>query len=139
MGHNFQFSQSIHKKIHSTKNESKHCFKEEGCGAILSQDHATRTSQNVYRLLQSTYCTVVILAYLIYSEGDSASKTSEYNILISCYLALDAAQPGFEKFDEKVRLHHADAQYVDALHTNARPFFQSLGLGFIRPIGEGDT
>jgi len=55
------------------------------------------------------------------------------------YEALDAAQPGFENFDQKVRLHHTDAQYVDALHTNARPYRLFLGFGFVGPIGESEA
>lgn len=56
----------------------------------------------------------------------------------SHYVALDAAQPGFEGHDERIRLHRSDARHVDALHTNARPFFQSAGLGYMGPLGKGD-
>lgn len=66
----------------------------------------------------------------------SLPKSFDYsNYLL---LALDAAQPGFENADPRVRLHYTDAYYVDALHTNARSLLK-VGVGYVSPIGKDTT
>lgn len=52
--------------------------------------------------------------------------------------ALDPAQPGFEGFDKLVRLDESDADFVDVVHTSAKPFIPTLGLGMIAPHGHVD-
>jgi len=50
--------------------------------------------------------------------------------------AMDPAQPGFEGYDAKVRLDPSDAEFVEVIHTNAKPFVPLLGFGMMRPVGE---
>ncbi|KAK9507690.1 hypothetical protein O3M35_007491 [Rhynocoris fuscipes] len=52
--------------------------------------------------------------------------------------ALDPAQPGFEGSSEEVRLNKEDAQYVDVIHTDAKPFLPFIGFGMIHPVGDVD-
>lgn len=51
--------------------------------------------------------------------------------------ALDPAQPGFEGFDKLVRLDSSDAEFVEVVHTNAKPF-PILGFGMMAPYGHVD-
>lgn len=58
-------------------------------------------------------------------------------VSVICYIAgLDVAQPGFEGYNDTVRLDKNDAEFVDAIHTNGASFFPSRGLGCINPIGK---
>lgn len=57
---------------------------------------------------------------------------------ISRLTALDPAQPGFEGFDKLVRLDKSDANFVDVVHTDAKPFLPTLGFGMIAPHGHVD-
>lgn len=50
-------------------------------------------------------------------------------------LALDPAQPGFETESNEVRLNKQDAEFVDVLHTDAKPFIPFIGFGMLLPIG----
>ncbi|KAL1122367.1 hypothetical protein AAG570_003772, partial [Ranatra chinensis] len=52
--------------------------------------------------------------------------------------ALDPAQPAFENSPESVRLSENDAQFVDVLHTDARPFIPFLGFGMMGAVGHAD-
>jgi len=52
--------------------------------------------------------------------------------------ALDPAQPAFEKTDAEVRLDKEDAVFVEAIHTDARPFIPLIGFGMIFPVGDVD-
>lgn len=51
---------------------------------------------------------------------------------------LDPTQLLFEGFPAYTRLDAADADYVDVLHTDARPYVPDLGFGYINPIGDVD-
>ncbi|XP_075213817.1 inactive pancreatic lipase-related protein 1-like [Lycorma delicatula] len=51
---------------------------------------------------------------------------------------LDPAQPGFEKAHPSTCLDPTDAQFVDVIHTNAKPFLSNLGLGIMQPVGHID-
>lgn len=52
-----------------------------------------------------------------------------------CCSGLDAAQPGFEGCDRRVRLDKGDAKFVDAIHTNGAPLIPTMGFGFMTPFG----
>lgn len=52
--------------------------------------------------------------------------------------AMDAAEPYFQHMPLSVRLDPSDAQFVEAIHTDARSFVTSLGLGFKEPVGHLD-
>ncbi|KAK6635543.1 hypothetical protein RUM44_000795 [Polyplax serrata] len=52
--------------------------------------------------------------------------------------ALDPAQPGFEGFDKLVRLDKSDAEFVDVIHTSAKPLIPTFGFGMIAPYGHVD-
>lgn len=52
------------------------------------------------------------------------------------FTAFDPAQPGFEGCPKEVRLHKSDANFVDVIHTNARPVIPLLGFGLILPTGK---
>ncbi|KAK9507689.1 hypothetical protein O3M35_007490 [Rhynocoris fuscipes] len=56
----------------------------------------------------------------------------------SKYLALDPAQPGFEGASKKVKLTKGDAQYIDVIHTSAKPLIPFLGFGLMAPAGDVD-
>lgn len=51
---------------------------------------------------------------------------------------LDPAEPFFSKTDPIVRLDRTDARYVDVVHTDAKPFVSTGGLGLSEPIGHVD-
>lgn len=52
--------------------------------------------------------------------------------------ALDPAQPAFEGYDKRVRLDKTDAEFVDVIHTDAKPFIPALGFGMVQPHGHVD-
>ncbi|KAL0269324.1 UNVERIFIED_CONTAM: hypothetical protein PYX00_007103 [Menopon gallinae] len=52
--------------------------------------------------------------------------------------ALDPAQPAFEGYDKIVRLDKTDAEFVDVIHTDAKPFIPALGFGMVQPHGHVD-
>ncbi|CAH1407496.1 unnamed protein product [Nezara viridula] len=52
--------------------------------------------------------------------------------------ALDPAQPGFEGTPSKVRLASTDAEEVDVIHTDAKPFLPFFGFGMLSPVGTVD-
>ncbi|GLH15667.1 Phospholipase A1 [Gryllus bimaculatus] len=52
--------------------------------------------------------------------------------------ALDPAQPAFEGYNPKVRLHASDALFVEVVHTDAKPTIPLFGLGMIAPHGDVD-
>ncbi|XP_015123706.1 pancreatic lipase-related protein 2 [Diachasma alloeum] len=52
--------------------------------------------------------------------------------------ALDPAQPGFEGKNPLIRLNGSDAQFVDVIHTDGRPFLPLLGLGYTSGVGNVD-
>ncbi|KAK9507688.1 hypothetical protein O3M35_007489 [Rhynocoris fuscipes] len=52
--------------------------------------------------------------------------------------ALDPAQPGFEGASKDVKLTKGDAQYIDVIHTSAKPLIPFLGFGLMAPAGDVD-
>ncbi|XP_075235096.1 pancreatic lipase-related protein 2-like [Lycorma delicatula] len=62
----------------------------------------------------------------------------EFKGQIGQITALDPAQPGFEGTPDKVHLHSSDAMFVQAIHTDARPFVPFLGFGMMAPVGSND-
>ncbi|OQR72811.1 pancreatic triacylglycerol lipase-like [Tropilaelaps mercedesae] len=57
---------------------------------------------------------------------------------LSRITAMDAAEPYFQNMPASVRLDTSDAQFVESIHSDARNFVTSLGLGFTEPIGHLD-
>lgn len=57
-------------------------------------------------------------------------QTSKWTIL-----GLDPAQPGFEGTPAEVRLDPSDAEEVDVIHTDAKPFIPFFGFGIMAPVG----
>ncbi|XP_024217589.1 pancreatic triacylglycerol lipase isoform X2 [Halyomorpha halys] len=51
---------------------------------------------------------------------------------------LDPAQPGFEGNPVTVRLASSDAEEVDVIHTDAKPFIPFFGFGMLTPVGTVD-
>uniref|UniRef100_A0AB38ZED3 Venom lipase 2 n=1 Tax=Ectomocoris sp. TaxID=3104572 RepID=A0AB38ZED3_9HEMI len=52
--------------------------------------------------------------------------------------ALDPAQPGFETAKPEVKLNKEDAIFVDAIHSDAKPFIPLIGFGMMQPIAHVD-
>ncbi|XP_057338618.1 pancreatic triacylglycerol lipase-like [Microplitis mediator] len=52
--------------------------------------------------------------------------------------ALDPAQPGFQGRNPEVRLDNTDADFVDVVHTDGKPFLPFLGLGMTSGVGDVD-
>lgn len=63
-------------------------------------------------------------------------KTSSNSNEFFLITAFDPAQPGFEGNPNEVRLVKSDAEFVDVIHTNARPVIPLLGFGLILPTGK---
>nr|XP_034372384.1 pancreatic triacylglycerol lipase isoform X2 [Arvicanthis niloticus] len=51
---------------------------------------------------------------------------------------LDPAEPYFQGTPEEVRLDPTDAQFVDAIHTDAAPIVPNLGFGMSQTVGHLD-
>uniref|UniRef100_A0A8C6QBI0 Triacylglycerol lipase n=1 Tax=Nannospalax galili TaxID=1026970 RepID=A0A8C6QBI0_NANGA len=51
---------------------------------------------------------------------------------------LDPAEPYFQGTPEEVRLDPSDAQFVDAIHTDAAPIVPNLGFGMSQTVGHLD-
>ncbi|XP_055447697.1 pancreatic triacylglycerol lipase [Psammomys obesus] len=51
---------------------------------------------------------------------------------------LDPAEPYFQGTPEEVRLDPSDAQFVDAIHTDAAPMVPNLGFGMSQTVGHLD-
>lgn len=62
---------------------------------------------------------------------------SHYTLSTHCLtlLGLDVAQPGFEGYEDEVRLTADDADFVDVIHTNGLPFLPNAGFGFQSAVG----
>lgn len=52
--------------------------------------------------------------------------------------ALDPAQPGFQGRNPMIRLNKTDANFIDVIHTDGRPFLPWLGLGMTVGVGDVD-
>ncbi|XP_022198550.1 pancreatic triacylglycerol lipase-like [Nilaparvata lugens] len=73
------------------------------------------------------------------SLGAHAMSYAAVNLKSVAHLTgLDPAQPGFEGTHPDVRIDPTDADFVDVIHTDARPFLPDLGLGLIEPAGDVD-
>lgn len=51
---------------------------------------------------------------------------------------MDPAQPLFENLDKAVRIDTSDADFVDVIHSNAKPTIPFIGFGMMRPVGHVD-
>ncbi|CAO2585946.1 Pancreatic triacylglycerol lipase, partial [Lemmus lemmus] len=51
---------------------------------------------------------------------------------------LDPAEPYFQGTPEEVRLDPSDAQFVDAIHTDAAPIIPNIGFGMSQTVGHLD-
>ncbi|RZF32189.1 hypothetical protein LSTR_LSTR004052 [Laodelphax striatellus] len=73
------------------------------------------------------------------SLGAHAMSYAAVNLKSVAHLTgLDPAQPGFEGAHPDVRIDPTDADFVEVIHTDARPFLPDLGLGLIEPAVVGD-
>lgn len=52
--------------------------------------------------------------------------------------AMDPAQPGFQGRNSKIRLDDTDANFIDVLHTDGKPFLPFLGFGITKSVGTVD-
>ncbi|XP_066583848.1 inactive pancreatic lipase-related protein 1-like [Prorops nasuta] len=52
--------------------------------------------------------------------------------------ALDPAQPGFQRHAKEVRLDNKDAEFIDVIHTDGKPFLPCIGLGMSKSVGDVD-
>ncbi|XP_063705168.1 pancreatic lipase-related protein 2 [Culicoides brevitarsis] len=62
----------------------------------------------------------------------------DFGLSLGRITGMDPAEPYFSKTDPLVRLDRTDADYVDVIHTDAKPFVSSGGLGLAEPIGHVD-
>lgn len=56
---------------------------------------------------------------------------------VKYFLALDAAEPYYQGTPINVRLDPTDARYVDAIHTDGKPYWEG-GWGMMEPVGHAD-
>lgn len=76
--------------------------------------------------------------FLGHSLGAHISGYAARNITgVDRVTAMDPAGPGFEALPRLVRLSKYAANFVDVLHTNAKPI-TALGFGMMHPIGHVD-
>ncbi|KAF6211057.1 hypothetical protein GE061_014170 [Apolygus lucorum] len=73
-----------------------------------------------------------------HTSGYFGKRMAADNHTIGRITGLDAAQPGFETEDAVVKLTNEDADFVDVLHTDARPFIPFFGFGMLQPVGDID-
>lgn len=77
--------------------------------------------------------------FLGHSLGAQISSYASKNITgVGRITAMDPAQPLFENLDKAVRLHVSDADFVDVIHSNAKPTIPFVGFGMLRPVGHVD-
>uniref|UniRef100_A0A336LTX6 CSON000474 protein n=1 Tax=Culicoides sonorensis TaxID=179676 RepID=A0A336LTX6_CULSO len=62
----------------------------------------------------------------------------DFGLNLGRITGLDPAEPYFSQTDPIVRLDRTDAEYVDVIHTDAKPFVSSGGLGLAEPCGHVD-
>lgn len=67
--------------------------------------------------------------------GEAGKRTSG---AIGRITGLDPAEPYFQGTPEEVRLDPTDAQFVDAIHTDAAPIVPNLGFGMSQTVGHLD-
>lgn len=62
----------------------------------------------------------------------------DFDLFLGRITGLDPAEPLFADTDLIVRLDRTDAKFIDIIHTDARPFVPSGGLGMRDAIGHVD-
>ncbi|KFO28968.1 Pancreatic triacylglycerol lipase [Fukomys damarensis] len=70
-----------------------------------------------------------------HAAGEAGRRT---NGTIGRITGLDPAEPYFQDTPEEVRLDPSDAQFVDAIHTDAVPMVPNMGLGMSQTVGHLD-
>lgn len=74
-----------------------------------------------------------------HSLGAQISSYAAKNITnVGRITAMDPAQPAFENLDKRVRIDPSDADFVDVIHSNAKPTIPFIGFGMMRPVGHVD-
>ncbi|KAK3915023.1 Inactive pancreatic lipase-related protein 1 [Frankliniella fusca] len=77
--------------------------------------------------------------FLGHSLGAQISSYAAKNITnVGRITAMDPAQPLFENLDKRVRIDTSDADFVDVIHSNAKPTIPFVGFGMMRPVGHVD-
>ncbi|XP_002718807.2 pancreatic triacylglycerol lipase-like [Oryctolagus cuniculus] len=70
-----------------------------------------------------------------HAAGEAGRRTSG---AIGRITGLDPAEPYFQDTPELVRLDPSDAQFVDAIHTDAAPIIPNMGFGMSQTVGHLD-